>query len=185
MRLGGSKGLLALMTADQALLYRGKDVILRDSMIKSIPAAKHANDPSLLTLDVLRCESLRLATVLSSEAIIAMVHGGIPKEVFMEMGEQSLEDLRAAFLPCQADGETAEDSINRMVTSCYHRGGVRVERKKRECVAAHRSTQVAGIFDHLGSDEISDDEDSVFMVDRSERYTVDSVTGQSNFLSER
>ena len=186
MRLGGSKGLLALMSAEQGLLYSGKDIILRDSMIKSIPAAQSAEDPSLLTLDVLRCESLRLSTVLSSEAIIAMVHGGVPKGVFLEMGEQSLEDLRAAFLPYQVDGETAEDSMNRMVASCYRRGGVGMERKKRECVAGNRSTRIAGVvFDHLEEDEISHEVDSTISVDHSERYTLDSVTGQSNSLGER
>ena len=185
MRIGGAKGLLSLISPDQARLYKGKEVVLRESMIKSIPAPRHADDPSLLTLDVLRCDSLRLGTVLSSEGIIAMVHGGVPFSTFLRMGEQSLDELRAAFLPHPLEEEHADDVVRRIVTSCYRRGGVGTERRKRQMSAEGKSTRVAGLsLSNLDGDAASDD-DGTAAIASSERFDVDPVSGQSGSIAER
>lgn len=55
MRLGGSKGVLSLMSREQEADYEA-DVVLRPSMIKSKSAAGFSDDPSVLTLDVLKVD---------------------------------------------------------------------------------------------------------------------------------
>jgi len=52
MRFMGAKGLLVLMTSEQEMLYLGKQVILRKSMVKSLTSS---NDTSRNILEVVRC----------------------------------------------------------------------------------------------------------------------------------
>ncbi len=135
-------------------------------MIKSISAAAYAIDPSLLTLDILRCGSLRLGTDFSFEAIIAMVHQGVPADILVGMGEQSLEELRDAFIPRLLDGETEEDVINRIVANCFRRGGVSAERKKRHLDSAGKSTRIAGLgFDRSDREDTPEEVDDTVVID--------------------
>ena len=184
MRVGGAKGLLALMSHEQALRYPGKDLVLRESMIKSVLCAESANDPSLLTLDVLRYGSLRIGTVLSAEAIIAMVHGGVSVRSFVDLANESLDELRDAFSPKPLKGETDEDVVKRVVASCYRRKGVGSERKKRECVTAGRSTKVAGVAFERSESEGTPECDETDLIDAVEKYAVDPITGKSGAIAE-
>ncbi|WVQ78860.1 hypothetical protein IAT38_000951 [Cryptococcus sp. DSM 104549] len=183
LRLGGAKGLLAVMSPDQAAHHAGKDVLLRDSMIKSLPADKFADDPSLLTLDLVRCDFLKMKSGLSAEPIVCLVHGGVPPAVFMRMASDGLEALRDEFLPQPLEGENDEDVLERIVHTAYTRGGVGLDRRKRKVRDAGMSTRVAGLDSYLQGEEGAD-EDEGDTVDGVDRFDVDPVTGQPGSIAE-
>ncbi|KAK8861624.1 hypothetical protein IAR55_002447 [Kwoniella newhampshirensis] len=185
MRLGGSKGLLAIMSPAQAVQYPGKEVILRESMVKALSAPPYIDDPSLHFVDVLRCDSLRIGTTLSSEAIIAMAHGGVPSSVFLKMAEDGLNALRDDFLPRRLVGETEDDVLVRIHAACFRRGGVGTDRKKRLARAQGLSARVAGVVksrSEEGQDE--DDAEDYMTVTPSKRFDVDPVSGQPGGIAE-
>jgi hypothetical protein len=188
IRLGGSKGLLALMSPAQHIQYPGKKVILRDSMIKSLPHYDFADDVSLRTLDVLRCGYLRLGTTLSSEAIICMVANGVKPGVFVQMSDEALEELHLAFTPkaMEVDGkmETEMEVLQRIVRSCYTLGGAGAERKKRRLMSEGKSLRAAGMEKDFGEQGEIEDESPVGVIDPSERFGVDPVSGQSGSIAE-
>jgi hypothetical protein len=177
------------MSPEQHHQYAGKDVVLRESMIKSLPCPDFADDPSLLTLDVLRCEALRIGTTLSAEAIIIMTHNGVSHEVFKKMSNDALEELRRAFLPqaMELDGrvETDLDVLKRIVASCYGLGGVGGERRKRAAVQEGKSIRAAGLGRDWGESEDGEEDQSGAMMDSGERFGVDPVSGQSGSIAER
>ncbi|WVQ93483.1 hypothetical protein IAU59_000557 [Kwoniella sp. CBS 9459] len=185
MRIGGSKGLLALMSPSQSAGHPGKDVLLRDSMVKAISAPELANDPSLLIIDVLCCESLKIGTALPSEAIIAMVHNGVPPSVFLQMAQDGLESLREAFNPHPLEGEESEDVKHRLLASCFRHGGVGLDRRKREARSKGQSAKVAGLIHRWATDEGEDDESTdPLVVGANERFDVDPVSGQPGGIAE-
>ncbi|KAL1406355.1 hypothetical protein Q8F55_008054 [Vanrija albida] len=154
VRLRGAKGLLAVMSPEQALQYPGKDVVLRDSMVKC-PGWTHStdnDDPSLSTLDVLRVDGLKVGSSLGSEAIIIMQHNGIPVDVLLHMSEQSLENIGQSFSPQPLVAESEAQGRQRLVSSVYSLGGVGIERRKRECRQLGLSTRVAGLERSFGND---------------------------------
>jgi hypothetical protein len=189
IRVGGSKGLLALMSPAQHEQYAGKEVVLRDSMIKSLSAERFEDDPSLLTVDVVSFGYLRIGATLSSEAIVVMVHNGVPPSVFLKLSRQGLEDLESAFSPRRNDGETVDDVLSRLASSCYRQGGVGAEMKKRDCTGKGLPTKVAGLTldvqKHKDSDGDTGDDDTFGLIDASEQYAVDPVSGQSGSIAER
>ncbi|OCF57860.1 hypothetical protein L486_03881 [Kwoniella mangroviensis CBS 10435] len=187
MRVGGSKGLLALMSPRQATQYPIKEILLRDSMIKALSASNYENDPSLLTVDVLKCEALKIGASISSEAIIAMVHNGVPAQVFVKMAEHELDALRDAFLPSQLEGESEDDMFIRIYTSCYGIGGVGMDKKKRMARKEGKSMRAAGLAKGHWTDEAGNDDDedgNPMTVNAAERFDVDPISGQPNSLCE-
>ncbi|WWC68587.1 uncharacterized protein I206_102517 [Kwoniella pini CBS 10737] len=186
MRIGGSKGLLALMSTSQMTRYPGKDIILRPSMIKFLSAPDLKHDPSLLTLDILRCESLKIESSLTHEAMVVMVHNGVAIDTFLDMARNQLESLRDDFIPARLEGETEEDVLNRIVSSCYGRGGVGQDRKKRIAKQKGKSFRAAGIDKGHGKNEKRDDEEDEdpLVVKSSERYDVDPISGQPGSIDE-
>ena len=183
IRINGAKGLLAIMSEEQEGLYPGKDVVLRHSMIKSIPASDYQSEPSHFILDIVRCGFFRIGATISSEPIIALVHGGVPARVFVDMISDTFEELRRAFDPRPAEGETKEDVLLRLVASSYRRGGAGLQRKQRDLFANGKSARAAGAV--LGRDDIENREDRTNGgVDVSERYDVDPISGQSGSIAE-
>ncbi|WVF65849.1 hypothetical protein IAT40_000586 [Kwoniella sp. CBS 6097] len=185
MRLGGSKGLLALMSPSQAAAYPGKEVLLRDSMVKAISAPDFANDPSLHIVDILCYESLKIGTTLPSEAIICMVHNGVPPAAFIKMAEDGFDSLRDAFDPHSLEGEESEDVNHRLLASCFRLGGVGLDRKKREARSKGQSAKVAGLVKRWAADD-ADDEDVMdpLVVAPGERFDVDPISGQPGGIAE-
>ncbi|WRT65729.1 uncharacterized protein IL334_002677 [Kwoniella shivajii] len=185
MRVGGSKGLLALMSPSQAEQHPGKEILLRDSMIKALPAPGCEEDPSLLTVDVLRVESLKVRTSLSSEAIIAMVHNGVPIHLFVQMAKDGLEALKNAFLPASIEGETDDDVLRRIYASCYRIGGVGTDRKKRQIKNEGKSARASGLVKGWGNEETEGDGiyDNM-VVSSSERFDIDPISGQPGSIAE-
>ena len=176
------------MSPAQHERYAGKDVVLRDSMIKSVSAERFEDDCSLLTVDVVSFGYLRIGAALSSEAIVVMVHNGVPASVFLKLSKQGLEELESAFIPRPNNGETDDDVLSRLASSCYRQGGVGAERKKRDCNARGLSTKVAGItLDHQKHKTPEGDigeEDGFEMIDACEQYSTDPVSGQSGSIAE-
>lgn len=188
IRLGGSKGLLTLMSAEQQAQYEGKEVVLRDSMVKALPDPRYAEEPSLFVVDLLHTDKLRVGTTLSSEAIIAMEHNGVPIETFVRLSDEGLETLRDAFIPEPINGETEEDMMNRIITACYRQGGVGAEMKKRQCLAAGGSTRIAGLswFDQFQDDtSVGESSEDGPDDDPIERYGICPYSGQSESMAER
>ncbi|RXK35887.1 hypothetical protein M231_06851 [Tremella mesenterica] len=185
MRIGGAKGLLALMSYQQSIEFPNVDIVLRPSMIKAIPDPRFAHDVSLLTLDVIRCESLKISTTLSAEPIALLVHNGVPAWLFCDRLIQGLDDLKDAFTTQPLAGENREDVSVRIAANCYGRGGVGTERKKRLVVASGRSTRAAGITweSTLENDE-NEDGELPPLIHPSERYDVDPISGQSGSIAE-
>lgn len=169
--------------------YAGKEVILRDSMIKALPAERFEDDPSLLTIDVVSFGYLRIGGSLSSEAIIVMTHNGVPPSVFLGFAARGLDELQTAFLPVAGNGESEDDVLPRLAKSCFHQGGVGAERKKGEYIARGFSTKVAGLtLDHQKRQDTegeAGDGDAPGVIDASEQYAVDPVSGQPGSIAER
>jgi len=188
IRLGGAKGMLAVMSDDQERLHAGRDVILRDSMIKALPDWRFADDPSLLTVDVVRFDGLRIGTSLSSEPIVVLHDRGVPADTLLRMGAESLDTLRGAFLPEPTQGERAEHVLVRLVNSCFRQGGVGVGRKRRQYAAEGSSGRVAGLaHEHHRKvrEDIVQHEDSDVLISASEQYEIDPVNKQPGSLAER
>ncbi|WVR03757.1 hypothetical protein IAU60_000752 [Kwoniella sp. DSM 27419] len=189
MRIGGSKGLLALMTPEQEQQHPGKEVVLRESMVKSFSAEEYRDDPSLLTIDLVCADSLRIGTSLSAEPIIAMAHNGVPLLAFKSMMRTSCDALRDAFLPIPLveQGETEHDVLRRIYESCYHLGGVGTERKKREYRTRGQSTRVAGLTAKWATedpeDEIVEPEDLSVVDDAASSGKI-LVSGQPDRVAE-
>nr|XP_018264757.1 uncharacterized protein I303_02936 [Kwoniella dejecticola CBS 10117]OBR86915.1 hypothetical protein I303_02936 [Kwoniella dejecticola CBS 10117] len=186
MRIGGSKGLLALMSPAEAARYPGQEVILRPSMIKALSAKEHLDDPSLLTLDVLRCESLKIGSVLTHEAMIIMVDNGIPIATFLKMAKDQLDILDQDFHPGLLEGETEEDRIIRIVTNCSGRGGVGLDLRKRTARQQAKSLRAVGIDKGYGTAKMveEDQDDNLLIVKPSERYDVDPISKQPGSIAE-
>ncbi|KAK4686078.1 RNA-dependent RNA polymerase, partial [Tremellales sp. Uapishka_1] len=181
MRIGGAKGLLALMSPTQERQYKGAEVVLRDSMIKSLPSPRFVSDPSLFIVDVLRVESLKIGINVNSEAIIVMVHNGVNRSAFADLRDRALEELRLACYPHCLEGENEEMMIDRLVRSCYRIGGVGSERKKKQVVSAGLSTKVAGLSRTSSEEYLLD---GLRPIDPAERYHVDPISGQPGSLAE-
>lgn len=185
IRLGGAKGLLMLMSQEQHRLHAGKEVVLRDSMVKALSKPAHASDPSLFQVDVVRCESLRIGTYLSSEPMMAMSHNGVPHSAFLNLRMQSLDEIRNAFLPRPHSDEEPEEVTNRLVASCYRQGGVGAERRKREAAVKGRSAKVLGLRRTSEDPDLAkEDEQGDEMIESWERFAVDPVSGQPGSIAE-
>jgi hypothetical protein len=154
MRLGGSKGLLTLMSAAEQEEYKGKHVVLRHSMVKSFPHPEFASDPSLFVLDILKADPIKVGANLSSEPLIVMEHNGVPRDTICSLAQRTLNELRDTFRPTPHDGETAHDVAERLIASTWRWGGVGSDRKRREAAAKGRSAKVTGLIGgHQGVDE--------------------------------
>lgn len=186
IRLGGAKGLLALMTEGQEAQYHGKQVILRQSMVKSISTSM---DPSLFVVDVLKCggDTLRLGASISPESIICLHHGGVSRQLILELAKMNLDQLRLDLHPDPQDGETPESAVHRLIAMVYRYGGVGLDRDKRVCAKQGKSTRVAGLVSR--TKESADEEDRMVnmadTIDPSERYDIDPVSGQPGSIAER
>jgi hypothetical protein len=145
MRLMGAKGLLVLMTPEQEMLYSGKKVILRKSMVKSLTST---NDTSRNILEVVRCghSVLKTRAGLPSEAIIALSSRGVPGRVLIDKAEVALEEIRKQFDPSPSGSETPSDVRLRLSAGFYQSGGVGVDRRKRACAEKALSLRVAGLI---------------------------------------
>lgn len=160
MRLGGSKGLLVAMSREQELLYPGKDVVLRHSMVKSKPSSQFQDDPSNFTLDVLRIDGLRIGTTLSSEPAIVMAHNGVPIDVLVDKAQQSIFEIGESLSPEPNADESPDLAEARLLASVYQRGGVGIEQRKREVLQNGQSCKVAGLVSrHMEEDEDIEDLD--------------------------
>ncbi|BEI84969.1 hypothetical protein CcaverHIS002_0503700 [Cutaneotrichosporon cavernicola] len=192
MRLGGSKGLLVVMSPEQENHYPGIDVVLRDSMVKSQPSAHFKRDPSNFTVDVLRVDGLHIGSSLSSEPAIVMAHNGVPLEVLVDKAQRSIADIGEAFAatPNHSEGEDENSAEARLLTSLYRAGGVGVEQQKREVLQSGQSCKVVGLASRQvdddaemdgdeegddGSDELSPGEQLYRMVRASIRPTTDEL----------
>jgi len=188
MRLGGAKGLLCLMSPQQHEQYVGKEVILRDSMIKAVSTERYTSDPSVLTVDVVSFGYLQIGASLSQEAIVIMVHNGIPPSVFLELSKRGLDELEMAFSPAAVVSETEDDVLSRIATACFRQGGVGKDRRSADCIARGSSAKVAGLAmdrPKSGIDVDKIDEDNIGLIDTSEQYSVDPVSGQPGSIAER
>lgn len=183
MRLGGAKGLLALMSPADAALYPGVDIVLRKSMIKSRSDPLYSDDVSLRTIDVVRYNSLRIGTSLGSEAIIAMVHGGVPSLVFLDMMAHCLDELRDALFPTPLGEETTDDVRRRFIANVHRLGGVGAGVKRRQLVQKGLSTKVAGLTWETTEVDVSDtpDDDSG---DVGGQYEVDLISKLPGSIAE-
>lgn len=176
------------MTEGQEAEYHGKQVILRQSMVKSISTSK---DPSLFVIDVLRCggDTLRLGASISPESIICLHHGGVSRQLILEMARMNLDQLRLDLHPDPQDGETPESAVNRLTTMVYRYGGVGLDRDKRVCAQQGKSTQVAGLVLRTKESADADEEDKMASmadkIDPREKYDIDPVSGQPGSLAER
>lgn len=163
MRLGGSKGVLSLMSKEQELELEA-DVILRPSMIKSRSAAGFADDPSVLTLDVLKVDGLKVGCNLSSEATIIMEDNGVPADVLISKVELEIKKVQEMLQPNPHPGETREDIRQRLLYAVYTMGGIGREREKRQCRQLGKSTKVAGLS--LESTSLDDLEEDVSVAEK-------------------
>jgi hypothetical protein len=175
MRLMGAKGLLVLMTAEQEMLYSGKKVILRKSMVKSLTST---NDTSRNILEVVRCghSVLKTKAGLPSEAIIALNSRGVPAKVLIEKAEVALEEIRKQFDPSPSGSETLSDMRLRLSAGFYQTGGVGVDLKKRACAEKALSLRVAGL--------IHDEQDKPEL-DMAEQDDTPGLSGQPVQVAER
>lgn len=170
MRFGGSKGLLLLMSEEQERRHPGKDIILRDSMVKSYASEEYANDPSMITLDFVQYSTpIRLGASVSSEPMSIMQHRGVPEEVFVRLQQLVLEAIGQDLSPVPVmtgDGivESEEEALVRLRRNVYVRGGVGQDREKRRMASNGISMKVAG-FERRGKkseeemQEVDEDED--------------------------
>lgn len=187
MRLGGSKGLLAIMSQEQEKLYPGKGIVLRQSMVKSLSKVV---DPSSLVVDVLRHGGniLRTGTVIAAEAIICLVHQGVPACLIVELARNALDELRDELSTAQHEGETEVTARLRLGTNVYRRGALHLDHKKRQLELEGKSARVAGCdFASCGGDRTPGGTSSTGSDDMSasERYDIDPVSGQPGSLAER
>jgi hypothetical protein len=175
MRLMGAKGLLVLMTAAQEMLYSGKQVVLRKSMVKSLTSS---NDTSRNILEVVRCghSVLKTRAGLPSEAIIALNSRGVPGRVLIDKAEVALEEIRKQFDPSPSGLEALSDVRLRLSAGLYQTGGVDVERKKRACAEKAISLRVAGL--------IHDEQDKPDL-DSAEQDDTPDLSGQPVQVAER
>lgn len=136
------------------------DVVLRPSMIKSRSASGFADDPSVLTLDVLKVDGLKVGCNLSSEAIIIMEDRGVPAHILMSKVELEFDKIRESLFPAAHAGENEDDVRQRLLHSVYTLGGVGTEREKRRCRQLGKSTKVAGLSLESTQDDDSDEDTS-------------------------
>ena len=184
LRIGGSKGLLAIMSEDQELEYPNKDIVLRESMVKAHSAPGHKYDPSLLTLDVVRSGFFKKGCTLSAEPIMVMQHCGVPRGVFLALAQLSIEELKMAFDPQSAEGERRIDTLIRLVKHAHGPGGAATQARQRECTALGRSTKVAGLaLSHM--DEADGDVSGGDLISEKERFDIDPISGQPGSIGER
>lgn len=175
MRLMGAKGLLVLMTPEQEMLHPGKQVILRQSMVKSLT---NTNDTSRNILEIVRCghSVLKTKAGLPSEAIIALSSRNVPAQVLIEKAKVALEELRIQFDPSPSGYETLSDVRQRLSAGLYRSGGVGIERQKRTCADKALSLRVAGL--------IKDEQDKLDL-DITEPNSTPDMSGQPVQMAER
>lgn len=175
MRLMGAKGLLVLMSPDQEILYSGKQVILRKSMVKSLTSTRTA---SQYIIEVVRCghNVLKTSAALPSEAIIALNSRKVPRRTLIEKAELAFDDLRTQFDPTPSGTETSSDVRQRLSAGFYRTGGVGVERKKRMCRDKALSLRVCGL--------IRDEQDKPIL-DNGDQDDEEDMSGQPVQLAER
>ncbi|ORX33255.1 RNA dependent RNA polymerase-domain-containing protein [Kockovaella imperatae] len=164
-------------------LYPGKDVVLRESMVKALAASRYWNDPSMLMSDVVRSGYFKRKISLSAEAIIIMNHNGVATSSILALAQQSLDDLQAAFDPASADGETREATLNRLIASCRAKGGAGTQVKQRQCSATGRSMKIGGLVHRHGDDAIVERDNGDLVKEREQR-DIDPVSGQPGTLAE-
>ncbi|ORY24068.1 RNA dependent RNA polymerase-domain-containing protein [Naematelia encephala] len=170
VRISGAKGMLVLMSHEDQQRHPGKDVLLRPSMIKAISRGEYSSDPSLLCLDVVRFDSLRIGTALTSEPIISMVHGGISPEIFLTLLKNSLDELRDALSPRASPTETPQEAIRRLTANVYRLGGVGMDAKRRQCDQQGLSSKVHGLLSRSSSET---DMSSTEIDGATERWEID------------
>jgi hypothetical protein len=161
-------------------------------MVKACSAAEYADDLCLSIVDVVGIgpEVLKIGTSLSSEPIIALEHNGVPKEVFLQMADRCLNQLRDSYVPgpVEAEGEVESDVLPRLATNLFRGGGVGMDRRKREVVRQGGSTRLTngmGMKRSDSRDEIDLSKGGSRLIDPAEKYDIDPVTGQSGSLGER
>jgi hypothetical protein len=168
MRLGGSKGLLVVMSDRQEKQYPDIDVVLRDSMVKSRPSGEFKADLSNYTLDILRVDGLRVGSSLSSEPAIVMAHNGVPLQVLVDKAWRSIADIGEAFAATPNAGEDEATAAHRLLVSVYRGGGVSIDQRKREVLRSGQSCKVAGLVarqtdedDEMGGEDEDDDSEDL------------------------
>lgn len=162
--------MLVVMTPEQQRQYPGVDIVLRTSMVKSLSKVDYQDDPSLLTLDVLRVDSMKVGTTLSSEPLIIMAHCGVRESDITGLFITAMESISETLKPKRRDEETESQNLARLIAGVYRLGGVGAERGKRDCAENAISTRVAGLT--------RETEEAV-------RSSVDPFSGQPASVAER
>lgn len=145
MRIGGAKGMLAVMSPRESKLYPGIDVVLRKSMVKAQPSANLPIDPSMLILDLVKWKVLKLEVPLSSEPTIMLRHNGVPESVLVKMCENSLTEVAQAFSTKPNEDETESDALRRLIANVHRFGGIGASRRRRDMTARGLSLTVSGL----------------------------------------
>lgn len=152
-------------------------VWLRPSQIK-IKYPKACADPAFKIIDVLRSSHSRVSCRLSVETIINLCENGVPKEVFGELLQRSLDKLVDDLLTW--DGE---DAMPQLWMTVSRQGRVVSTRSARSATALAR---VKGYADRE-AEELIEDEDSLqldALAERSSAWWGDEVSGCPSSLEE-
>lgn len=186
IRFAGAKGLLVLMSPKQEKKYSGKELVLRESMVKALPADDRADNRSIRVVDVVRYKSMRIGSYLTSEPIICLAHGGVSQEVLLELLEHGLADLGADLDPRPQPGESDKAARLRLMESVFSLGGVGLDQQKRRCREDGSSLRVAGLAETTSGQSRDDwDELDLESSTGSDVYDKDPITGQPNSIGER
>ena len=191
MRYGGSKGLLLLMSDDQEALYPGKDIVLRDSMIKSYADPMYANIPSMLMLDLVQHSStaFKLGTSISAEPMTIMQERGVRRSVFVALQKAKLDEIGQMLAPVPQlleDGsglETEGEMLSRLRRNAYALGGVGMDRQKRTMIASGMSLKVAGLKGREASSDGIEEEEEIWDSEGEEGASEVSGLTRSSVIS--
>lgn len=176
--------MLVIMSDEEERSYPGKDIILRPSMIKAFGKSTPYPDSAMFTLDLVRWTSLKVGVGLSAEPMPIMVDRGVPKSVFVDLQKGVLDELKQAFLPTPALGETEAEAARRLRDNVYMLGGVGQEVKKRECKSQGKSQRVAGLTWRDEAEEDSSMIDAPQAIKGVSVSDVDPISGQPYSVAE-
>lgn len=183
------------MSDEQEAMYAGKDIVLRQSMVKSYAAPEFASERSMLTLDLVQHSSTacKLGTSLSAEPMTIMHAQGVRRSTFVALQKAKLDEIGQMLQPVpQATEETGcmeneAQMLSRLRRNVYALGGVGIDRKKRKLLAQGTSLKVAGLRGRMaGSDEVEEEEElwaNEWGCDSDEEEAMSEISGLSRSSS--
>ena len=191
MRYGGSKGLLLLMSPEQEVKYAGKDIVLRQSMVKSHADPKFAFDVSMLTLDLVQHSNtaFKLGTSLSAEPMTIMHAQGVRRSTFVALQKAKLDEIGMLLKPepqIMEDTGCMEDDgemLSRFRKNVYDLGGVGLDRQKRRLLGKGTSLKVAGLRGRMASSDGVEEEEEPWELDSDSDEVASEVSGLSRSTS--